>query len=77
MFKGTDKVNSCLSPTLELLVRSIDDESGTILVETAQNRVPLVLVHEKDKYVLRKYSIRGEIAGRVLNNWELLNDLCL
>lgn len=71
MFKGTDKVNSCLSPTLELLVRSIDDESGKILVETAQNRVPLVLVHEKDKYVLRKYNIRGEIAGRVLNNWQL------
>lgn len=71
MFKGTDKVNSCLSPTLELLVRSIDDESGTILVETAQSRVPLVLVHEKDKYVLRKYNIRGEIAGRVLNNWQL------
>jgi len=69
--RGTDKVNSCLSPTLELLVKRIDDESGTILVETAQNRVSLVLVHEKDKYVLRKFNVRGEIAGRVLNNWQL------
>lgn len=77
MFKGTDKVNSCLSPTLKLLVTHVDDASGRILVETAQNKVKLVLVHEKDKYVLRKFNVRGEVSGRVLNNWELLNDLCL
>lgn len=76
VFKGSDKKFACLNPTLRLLVIKIAEDDKTIYVETAQTRTKLVLVHETDKWVLRKFNIRGEIAGRVLNNWELVaNDI--
>lgn len=74
MFKGTDKVHSCLSPTLSLLVINIDKQAKTVYVETAQTKTKLALVHEKDKFVLRKFNIHGQIAGRVFNNWQLFTN---
>ena len=70
-FRANTKVFSCKNPTLQLFVVEYLDADKKIIVETAQKQTKLVLVYESDKYVLRKFNPRGEIAGKVLNNWEL------
>lgn len=71
VFKACDKVHACQNPTLQLLVIKILEHGKQVIVETAQTKTKLILVHESDRYVLRKYNIRGEVAGRVLNNWTI------
>lgn len=56
---------------LKLLVTYIDYESNKVYVETSQTKTKLVLVYEKDKFVLRKFNIHGNIAGHVYNNWSI------
>ena len=73
-YKACDKVHACQNPTLRLLVVEIIEHGKRVIVETAQKQVRLVLVYESDKYVLRKYNIRGEVAGRVLNNWTITGE---
>lgn len=68
-FRASDKVNSCLEPILRLRVTELDRQHGLMYVETIQTGTKLILVHQKHTWVLRKFSVGGEIAGEVLNNW--------
>lgn len=70
-FRANTRVFSCKNPTLQLFVVEYQDDDKKIIVETAQKQTKLVLVYEQDKFVLRKFNPRNEIAGKVLNNWEL------
>lgn len=73
-FKGTDKKFACQNPTLQLSIIDVPEGSDYIIVETVQTKTRLVLVYESDKFVLRKFNLRGEVAGRVYNNWSLIGD---
>lgn len=75
VFKGTDKVNSCLEPILRLRVTDIDRQRKIMLVETVASGTKLVLVHQKHSWTLRKFDIRGNIAGEVYNNWIVEGEL--
>lgn len=74
-FKGTDKVNSCLEPTLKLRIIEVNKCRSEMLVETVESGTKLVLVHQKHSWTLRKFNIHGEIAGEVYNNWEVQGEL--
>ena len=73
-FKGTDKKFACQNPTLKLFIVKELVKDKQILVETTQTKTKLVLVYESDKFVLRKFNIKGEIAGRVHNNWSVIGE---
>ena len=68
-FKATKRLK--LNPTLKLEITGKSSDGRLFYVETAQTKTKLVLQRTLDGFDLRKFDIRGQIAGRVYNNWEV------